>query len=262
VGLLREAGFVREEPRGGWTWLAAAAEAPAGLEAFWDALRDRLRTMEDAHGDDARLAEVLREREDRGVEVGPALPGEPGRSWSAWARALGHLLPALDVAVVGCGTGALALETARWARHVVGVDPDPRALAKARDAARRAGRKNLTWRRGPWERLPLEDGEAAVALLPQVLHRAHDPAGLVRESVRAVAPGGRVLVLDLLPHHERWVVEKLGHVHLGVAPADVARWLADAGLLDVRVEEVDRRRGNPFTVLAASGRRPGAKEAS
>ena len=46
----------------------------------------------------------------------------PGRSWAAWARALGLLLPPVRVADLGCGDGYLALEAARWASDVVGVD--------------------------------------------------------------------------------------------------------------------------------------------
>ena len=43
----------------------------------------------------------------------------PGRSWAAWARALGHLLPPVRVADLGCGEGYLTMETSRWAspRH-------------------------------------------------------------------------------------------------------------------------------------------------
>ena len=42
----------------------------------------------------------------------------PGRSWAAWARALGHLLPPLEVADLGCGEGYLAIEASRFARRV------------------------------------------------------------------------------------------------------------------------------------------------
>ena len=56
----------------------------------------------------------------------------PGRSWAAWARALGHLLPPLDVADIGCGEGYLTLEMARWARHVTGIDRSDDVLERAK----------------------------------------------------------------------------------------------------------------------------------
>jgi ArsR family transcriptional regulator len=258
VGLLREAGFLREERRGGWVRVTVVEEPPPGLDGIWPALCDRLRALDDPHGDDARVQEVLLERRERGEDVAGPRPAEPGRSWSAWARALGHLLPRGRVADVGCGEGALTLEVARWAASAVGVDPDERALVRAREAARRAGRRNANFRRGSLDRLPLADGSFDLALLSQVLHRVEDPARLVGEAARVVAPGGCVLVLDLLPHREDWVRERMGHVALGFPLERLSRWLEAAGLEQVRVEDAGRRRGNPFTVSIASGRKEGA----
>jgi len=64
-------------------------------------------------------------------------------------------------------------------------------------------------------------------------------------------PGGRVLVLDLLPHRERWVLESLGHRRLGFTPDELGALLAEAGFEPARVEAAPRRRGNPFVVLMA-----------
>jgi ArsR family transcriptional regulator len=260
VRLLREGGFVREERDAGWTWLVLAADAPEGLAGLWPALRQGLTERPDLHGDDARLAVVLRERVERRVGWGRPRAPEPGRSWSAWARALGHLLPPLCVADLGCGEGALAREIARFAAEVVGVEPDAATLARARAAARKAGLRNVRWRRAPRDALPFEDACFDVALLSQVLHALEEPARAVGEAARIVKPGGRVLVLDLLPHREAWVRERLAHVHLGFEPATVGAWLRQAGLEAVRTEEAARRRGNPFTVLVASARRPGDTE--
>ena len=61
----------------------------------------------------------------------------PGRSWAAWARALGHLLPPLEIADLGCGDGYLAIEAARFAKRVIAVDRSDAALARAKQLARR-----------------------------------------------------------------------------------------------------------------------------
>jgi len=260
VRLLREGGLLREERAAGWTWLELAPEAPPGLGGAWPALRRSIADAADEAGDDARLADVLREREER--SPGWGAPGghdvEPGRSWAAWARALGHLLAPLEVADLGCGDGALTREIARWARHVTAVEPDAGALERARTAG--AGAANVTWCPGRLDALPLDDGSFDVALLSQVLHGVSDPRAVLREAVRVTRPGGRVLVLDLLPHEETWVVERLGHRRLGLSGEEVERWMAEAGLEDVRWEEAARRRGNPFTVLVASGTRPRGRE--
>jgi ArsR family transcriptional regulator len=259
VRLLREGGFVREERDGGWTRLTLDDGGPEGLAAAWPTLRRGFAEAEDEHGDDAGLQVVLRERHERRVGWGASGPEpDPGRSWAAWARALGHLLPPLDVADLGCGAGALALEIARWARRVVAVDPDPAVLARAREAA--GERTNVSWTRAELDALPLADASVDLALLSQVLHRLETPRAAVREAERVTRPGGTVLVLDLLPHDESWVTERLGHRRLGIAGEEVGAWLGEAGLESVRWEEAARRRGNPFTVVVASGRKPSEGE--
>lgn len=253
VRLLREGGFVREERDGGWAWIALEPEGPEGLAAAWPTLCDGFAAADDEHGDDARLQVVLRERHERSVGWGSARRPEPGRSWAAWARALGHLLPALDVADLGCGEGALTHEIARWARRVAAVDPDPAVLDRARGAE--ATESNVDWTRASLDALPLEDASFDLALLSQALHGLDAPDAAVAEAARIVRPGGRVLILDLLPHEESWVVEQLGHRRLGIAGDEICAWLSAAGLESVRWEEAARRRGNPFTVVVASGQK-------
>src|SRR5207237_10423894 len=68
---------------------------------------------------------------------------EPGQSFQLWSRALGQLLPRLDVADLGCGTGALSVEMARWARSVLAIDKSRDALEAARARAEREGARNV-----------------------------------------------------------------------------------------------------------------------
>jgi SAM-dependent methyltransferase len=253
--LLKDGGLVTEERRGGWAWFGLAGASPTGLDGMWAPLVARLAAADDPHGDDARLAEVQRERAERreGWD-GASRPAEPGRSWAAWAQALGRLLPPQRVLHLGCGRGALTREVARWAESVVAVDPDPRALAAARGGQGRTGR--ITFRRAPLHHVPLPPSSFDVVLLAQALATVERPTAVLAEAARVAKPGGTVLVLDLLPHGETWVCERLGHRRQGVAAETLADWLRGAGLQDVRAEPADRRRGDPFVVLIGSGRRP------
>ena len=207
--------------------------------------------------DEARLKEVLRVRKESFATHGGAdRQFVPGRSWAAWSRALGLLLPALDVADIGCGDGYLTIETARWARRVVAVDRSREVLARARELAARRGAGNIAWKRGELEALPLDDQSVDVALLSQALHHAEDPARAVAEAARITVPGGRVLILDLRTHTEEWVRTKLGDQALGFRDDELTRLLTSAGLRDVRVGVGARKAGDPFTVLIASGTKP------
>ncbi len=177
----------------------------------------------------------------------------PGRSWPAWSRALGLLLPPVDVADLGCGEGYLTLEAARWARRVTAVDRSKDVLARGRDLARRRKLANVTWKRGDLERLPIADQSIDIALLSQALHHAERPGQALAEASRILRPGGRVLVLDLREHEEAWVRSKLGDRWQGFSEVRLRALLRDAGFRKTVVRVGARRTGDPFAVLIAAG---------
>jgi SAM-dependent methyltransferase len=258
LGLMKDAGLVAEQRAGGFTYYTVAPALREGdLQPLWTMLQAQFANGgRDARlrADDARLQEVLRLRtenfETHGNEHRQLVPG---RSWAAWARAIGMLLPPLTVADIGCGEGYLTIEAARWAARVIAVDRSADVLARARALARRRRVTNIIWKRGEIEKLPIRDGAVDVALLSQALHHADDPARAIREAARVVAPGGRVLVLDLRTHAEEWVRTRLGDARLGFDDRELGSLLAGAGLQDVRVRVGARRTGDPFTVLIACG---------
>ncbi len=267
LGLLREAGLLREEPAGGFTYYRLASgqgDGPLGhlrdlLEAQWAEAASNAQVR----ADEARLQEIRRLRKENfdghGAQDGQLVPG---RSWAAWARALGHLLPAVTVADLACGEGYLTIEAARWAGRVVAVDRSPDMLRRARELARRRRVSNITWKRGEIERIPIADGAVDIALLSQALHHAADPARALAESVRILRAGGRLLVLDLRTHDQAWVRDRLGDRWLGFGERDLKALLQAAGLREVRVQVGARKTGDPFTVLVASGRKPGRTRAT
>jgi SAM-dependent methyltransferase len=269
LGLLKDAGLVSEQREGGYTYFRLAPALVNGdtsLAPLSALLRREFEVAGDTElgrADDARLAEVRRLRKENfDAHSGPDTNERqlvPGRSWAAWARAIGHLLPPLRVADIGCGEGYLTIEASRWASKVIAVDRSPLVLKRARALASRRRVRNVIWKRGELERLPLRDASVDVALLSQALHHAPDPARAIAEAARIVVPGGRVLVLDLREHEERWVRERLGDRWLGFADETLAKLLKGAGLIDVRVQVGARRPGDPFTVIIASGVKSGAK---
>ena len=264
LGLLRDAGLVGEEREGGFTYYRVLTHGTNGaLAGVWDALQrhfDERASDEMAREDDARLQEVMRIRRETvemhgGADGSEARQIVPGRSWIAWARALGLLMPPLTVADLGCGEGLLTLETAAWARQVIAVDRSARVLERARDQARRRRVTNVAWKLGEIERLPLASRSVDVALLSQALHHAEDPATALREAARILKPGGRLVVLDLREHDQRWVRERLGDRWLGFSDRALGGMMRDAGLRDVAVRVGAASAGDPFTVLIAVGTR-------
>ncbi len=272
LGLLKEGRLVSEEREGGFTYYRVAAEIREGangavpLWALLQAQFDAASATEAGRADVARLEEVRRMRKENfDVHAGPDTNARqlvPGRSWAAWARALGYLLPPVRVADLGCGEGYLTIETSRWASRVIAVDRSPDVLERARALASRRRVTNVIWKRGELEKLPIRDASVDVALFSQALHHAADPARAIREAVRILAPGGRVLVLDLREHREAWVRDRLGDRWLGFADDQLAALLAAGGLSDVQVRVGTRRTGDPFTVLIACGTKCGQAAAA
>ena len=247
---LKGLGLLREERQAGFSYYSLALEQD---DARWPLIK-LAREAEDAAGDSARLKDLLRAREDRQALNERLL--EPGQSWFLWAGALASLLPPLDVADFGCGTGVLSVAIARWARHVWAIDQNADALVQARERAGREGRSNVTFLREDLHRLSLKPGRMDLVVISQSLHHVESPAAVLAEAARLLKPGGRLVVLELMPHEERWVVERLGHRHLGFAPEFLEAALREVGFSSLTRETHARDGASPFRVFLLTGVKP------
>jgi len=259
LGLLKDAGLVVEDREAGYVYYRIPDEVRSGHEPLWTLLDGHFASAGDEQvvlEDESRLHEVLRHRKENFETHGDLRQLVPGRSWAAWARALGHLLPPLDVVDIGCGEGYLTIEAARWARTVFGIDRSDEVLERAKALAGRRRVTNVQWRKGDLSHLPLRDSSVDVALMSQALHHAKDPEEALGEAVRVLRPGGRLVILDLRSHEQKWVRTRFGDRWLGFADDELERILTGAGLTGVRVQVGARQTRDPFVVLIASGVKP------
>lgn len=100
------------------------------------------------------------------------------------------------VVEVGCGSGAVARALAARADvgDVVGVDPSPGFLERARELA--ADLPELSFVEGDAAALPFDDGWADVVVSHTVLCHVAEPAVALAEASRILRPGGRLAVFD------------------------------------------------------------------
>ncbi len=184
--------------------------------------------------DHIRLAAVLAERED-----GRHFFGRVAEKWVGLRQEMfgeGHLVPAIaallpdgiTVADLGCGPGDLTAHLAEAGARVIAIDREPAMLEAA---GRRVGHlPHVELRAGELEAPPLAPGEVDLALLCLVLHHVEHPVRALAAAARALAPGGAIVVLDMVGHDRAEYRRTMGHVHLGFDPAAVAAMAREAGL--------------------------------
>jgi ArsR family transcriptional regulator len=73
------------------------------------------------------------------------------------------------------------------------------------------------------------------------------------EASRILVPGGKVVVLELMPHEETWVRDRLGHRHLGFAPEALESTLRRVGFGSLVLEVHPRQASSPFRVFLLTG---------
>lgn len=248
---LKKHGLVLEERAGASKYYSLVREHTAeDGGGVWPLVKLAVEWQDDEEGDLSRVRDLLRAREDRQALNERLL--EPGQSWFLWARALGTLLPALDVADFGCGSGALSVEMARWARSVTAIDASPQALAKARERAEGAGEglaRRIRFLKDDLQALSVKAASLDLVVISQSLHHVEAPDKVLREAARVLKPGGHCVLIELLPHKEKWVLDRLGHRWQGLEPEDVRGWLKAAGFTRLELDASVSRTTDPFRVF-------------
>ena len=99
---------------------------------------------------------------------------------------------------LGCGTGRLleALLPRLTEAELIGVDPAEGMIAVAR--TRFATEPRIRLEVAPADRMPLDDGSADVVTTTLSFHHWDHQDAALREVVRTLAPGGRLLLADVL----------------------------------------------------------------
>ena len=157
--------------------------------------------------------------------------GQPVRE-AAFAKA--YLRPEMHVADVGAGTGFVAAGLAPLVRRVYVVDGSPAMLAEAQKNL--AAFSNVEYHLADGASLPFEDEMLDAVFANMYLHHTPDPLAAIREMVRVIRPGGRLVLTDLDAHSYTWLKEEMADVWQGFERAQVREWLQQAGLVNLLVD--------------------------
>lgn len=142
---------------------------------------------------------------------------------------------------VGTGTGRMLGLLAGAVRRAEGIDLSPEMLTLARERLQGAGLRHCLVRHADMEHLSGDSRDFDVVIFHQVLHYSARPGAAVRECARALNPGGRMVIVDYLPHAIEELRSAHNHARLGFATEEVAQWFADAELELVEARQVPGR---------------------
>jgi ArsR family transcriptional regulator len=253
--ILSEAGILAVKRQGTWSYYRTGGES-AFFTAIRQAVEQGVKELPDQAKDLAAVAAVLEERRRRSQEFF----NRHARQWDDLARTLlpvpeyrDRLLAQVPegsaVVEIGVGTGGLLPALAARGARIIGVDHAPAMLDEARRRLDLAGLTGIELRLGEMTHLPLPDASAGCVVANMVLHHAADPAAVLTEIRRVLAPGGVLILADLARHERETAREQLADQWLGFGEEELAGWLHEAGFGDLRIERIEGTSGQETLLL-------------
>jgi ubiquinone/menaquinone biosynthesis C-methylase UbiE len=212
----------------------AMQELDPGAQRLWPLIREQIAGTNGAEHDERRLRTVLAKRRSKSEEFFASASGQWDQMRSELFGDRFHLHallslidPSLTIGDLGCGTGQVSELIAPHVAKVIAVDGSTDMVQAARK--RLKGLHQVEVRRGDMEALPVDDGQLDIAIVALVLHHVPEPARALAEVHRALKCGGRVLIVDMLPHDRVEYQQQMGHVWLGFSEKTMKKLLEGAG---------------------------------
>lgn len=262
---LKQAGLVEDRRDGKSIYYRLRPRRGREEESFSkliSVLQEASAEIPEAEHDSDALRLVMRRRQDKVRAYFDELAGKfgrhyvPGRSWRGLAETLLMLLPPMVIADLGAGEGTFSQLLARRAKKVIAIDSSEKMVEYGGSLARKHGVKNLEYRLGDIEDIPIRNGAVDLAFFSQALHHAQHPERAVAEAWRILKPGGRIVVLDLVRHGHQEARELYADVWMGFSEVEVERFLKSAGFHKVTTSVVHRETESPhFETLLVVGQK-------
>jgi ubiquinone/menaquinone biosynthesis C-methylase UbiE len=152
------------------------------------------------------------------------------------------LVPSDVLLDVGCGTGAAVRAAASRVSRAVGVDLSAEMIAQGRERA--AGIENLELLEADAEALPFEDETFSAVMCTTSFHHYPNPGRAIGEMARALTPGGRVVIADMMSDRGLMRVadvamRRLQASHVGMQRSgQLEQMFLAAGLVDPRTHPI------------------------
>ena len=242
--LLADAGWLQKRTVGPATLYSLSLDDLSNAHrAIWVAARAQITADATCAEDDRRRLAVLGERQADSLAYFGRVAGAWdqvrselfGDNFTA-AALLAMLDPDWVVADIGCGTGNAAALLAPHVARVIAIDQSDAMLEAVRK--RLSHMANVEVRAGMLETLPLDDESVDAITCVLVLHHLDTPDLALSEMVRALKPGGAILILDMIAHDHAEFRRIMGHKRLGFDEDAMRSLLQNAGFERIRLTRV------------------------
>lgn len=143
-----------------------------------------------------------------------------------------------SVLELGCGGGVFLDAITPRKGKTIAVDYSDAMLESAKKLL---GKKadHIDFRLGYLEHLPIGDESVEVAISYMVLHHISDPRLVLSDTIRALKPGGKLIIVELSKHSNEHMRDKFSDLWLGFNPSEMKSWASDAGFEKVETEFLD-----------------------
>ncbi len=165
--------------------------------------------------------------------------------------AIASLKPGETVLDLGSGGGFdcfLAARSVGESGRVIGVDMTADMVGKARENAQKMDLKNVEFRLGEIEHLPVADASVDVIISNCVINLSPEKIDVFREAARVLKPGGRLAILDIvalqtLPDGIKNDLSLISGCVGGTEKIeDIEKMLSEAGFVDIIIQPKNESR--------------------
>jgi ArsR family transcriptional regulator len=259
VRILAESGLVRRHKEGAWVFVGPGDRMI--LDPVLALIAAVAGGVDPIGAERTRLAQVRADRQQRIDQWFEANAGE----WDLLRRMGGDdaaVEQALTAAAsrptvgrlldIGTGTGRILELLAGTADSATGVDRSPEMLRIARGKLAAAGNQKADLLQADMRALPFPDAAFDTVTMHHVLHFADNPAAVLAEAARMVAPGGKLIVADYAAHDREELRSRFQHSRLGFDDDVLSGLMAGAGLAPT---QLSAHPGPELCVMLWEGRR-------
>lgn len=135
---------------------------------------------------------------------------------------------------IGAGSGFITGGLIGKGLKVIAVDQSEEMLVEMRKKF--SGAEGIEYCLGEAEKLPIPDEAVDYAFANMYIHHVESPQKAIKEMVRILKPGGKLVITDMDEHEFKFLKEEHHDRWMGFKREDVRRWFEEAGLNNVIVD--------------------------